>query len=455
MSPFISFKYITKIWKQLMDLDKLSSNNINEVDAYVSKKFNTFKGLTYSKSSRTKKCIDYYNASSETFHGQNVIESVYQRVFKQIFPFRDAELLASGKVVGSHKMNADEWMIKQKKYLDNAQNTLNKLNFWKQKNEWQMGENFFSKLVDSVKFVDKTICDTTHFGKEYSSACEAQINSSVTMTEKERSAQFDLMVGFQQPTACSFETHDEQWGTINADLEKSFQAGVWAKGKASVTMQDLGFSAEVQAAIAMGAQLTLAGELSWEKGNFGLALGGDAKVSAGASAQGQMKLSVDARKGIMLAIGAGAFIGFKAEAKGYCSFSYDGKAIVKVEATAGVTFGAGAEFETSIKAPIFGPTEIAFAVSLSAGFGASTSANVLVDFDEAALASSQEFRKVVHWRTLARGYEMTLMNQDARNLYYLNKCIDRMEQELASTKDSIKSYNKLPSDKQPLLMSSS
>lgn len=434
-----------------MDLTQLRSKNSQVVNDYVLKKFKVFNGFTYSKKTRVKKCIQYYLAAEGSLYGQEAVETIYQKVFGQLFPLDEAEEIERKLSSGPQKVESSVALDKMENDRDALQKTLDQLLIWKRGHEYDLGETFFSQLLNEVSFVDDTLLDTMEFNGEFSEACKAQINSSVTMTKDEIEAKFDMLVGFEQSASCSFEAASVNWGVVNGKLEESFKAGLWANGGAKAAMQKLGFTAEVQAAIAIGAQLNLAGELKWSKGKGQLSLGGAAEVFVGARASGEAKISVSALKGLEASIKAGAFAGFSAEVSGSCAFSYDGKSLAKVKATAGVTFGAGAEFEASIKAPIFGPTKITFAASLSLGFGTSCKTEAELNFSEMALAASTEFRTVVYWRTLARGYEMTLMNQEARNLYYLNKSINRFKQELESKTSSITSFNKVPMEKRSLL----
>jgi hypothetical protein len=436
-----------------MDLQKLRSRNADEVRTYVIDKFKIFNRFTYSKATRKKKCIQYYLAAEGSEHGQAVIERAYQDVYHQLFPLDEAESLAKQlEAKAKPKLESSLWLEKQTSYRDEVESTLTTLERWRRNQDYQEGESFFARLMEAVAFVDESILDPTQFSSEFTMACKAQINSSVAMTPEELEAKFDLMVGFEQQASCSFEAASVNWGVVNGKLEEAFKAGLWANGGAKLAMERLGFSAEVQAAIAIGAQLNVSGELTWSKGKGQLALGGSAEAFVGARAGGELKLSMSAIKGLEASIKAGAFAGFEATATGYCSFSYDGQAIAKVQATAGVAFGAGAEFEASIKAPIFGPTQISFGANLSLGFGVTAKTEAEINFSELALASSQEFRKVVYWRTLAKGYEMSLMNSDARNLYYLNKAISRLRAELEGTETTISSFQKVPMDKRPLLM---
>lgn len=435
-----------------MDLIKLNSADPTVVRKYVTKKFKKFNSLRYRRSTRLKNCIKYYRSSPPDT--QSIIESVYQRTFGELFPHQEMEqIIAAEARAAPVRVEAREWLSLRGDYRADVEMTLNKLCRDKEKNNWQEGSKFFNELVQDVAFIDDQILDASTFTTEFSEQCKAEITSSVQMTERQRQARFDMMVGFTQSAVCSFESHDEAWGDVSAKLEESFRAGLWASGSAKAQMDRLGFSSELQAALAIGTQLNLEGSLTWSKKEHSLALGGDAEVFFGAKAGVQAKLTAHALKGIEASIKAGAFAGFSATAKGHCTYSYDGKQIVRVEAKAGVTFGVGAELEASIEAPIFGPTVIAFSSTLSVGLGTTTGATVAINFSEASLAASQEFRKVVYWRTLARGYEMDLMNSDARNLYYLNKAIARLEEELESVDDSISSYHAVEPERRSLLMS--
>jgi hypothetical protein len=437
-----------------MNLKLLRSDDPTVVENYVWKKFKTFNGITYPKETRVKKCIAYYLASRGSMHGQSTVETVYQRVFKQLFPLEAAERTAAAleRKANPIKLEFSQFVGAKEGYRDDVRNALDKLNHWKEKGSYQGGEAFFSKLANTVSFVDAKLCNPAEFLLEYSAECRANITSSVALSREEIEAQFELMVGVEQYAACSFQARSENWGVISGKLEEAFKGGIWASGSAKAKMESLGFSAELQAAIAMGAQLDLKGELKWEKARGQLSLGGEAELFVGARANLEMKLSASARSGIEASIKAGAFAGFSASCKGHCAFAYDGKDLARVEASASVTFGAGAEFEASIQAPIFGPTKIAFAANLTLGFGTATSVEAKIDFSESALAASQEFKKIVYWRTLAKGYEMSLMNSDAKNRHYLNKSIRRLTNELGDASDHVNSLRSIPQEKQSLLM---
>jgi hypothetical protein len=440
-----------------MDLNKLRSNNPTVVQEYVEKKFKSFKGLRYTRSGRIKKIDAYYVAAAGSPHGQDVIESVYQTVFGELYDDEDAirrAEKAAAKKPEKVKVESNAWLGEQTDEQEKLESALAKLKHWKSPSVkgYEGGEEFFAKLRTLVSTVDKTICDTTQFKSEFAADCRAEITSNVAMTKEEVSAAFDLMVGFQQNASCTFETRSQNWGEINAKLEQSFKAGGWANGEARARMMKLGFSAEAQAAIAIGAQFSLEGELKWTKGKNALVLSGDGEIFLGAEAHGELKIKASALEGLALAIAVGAFAGFKANVSGAFGFEYGGNKVASVEASAGVTFGAGGEFSVQLAAPIFGPTTFAIEANAAVGLGVNTDIQVAIDFNEAALATSQSFRQVVYWRTMAKGWDSSLMDQDARNLFYLNKAIARVEAELTDMTAKIDSFNAVPMEERSLLM---
>lgn len=438
-----------------MDLGKLNSNDPAVVHDYVLKKFKSFRGVTWSRKARIKKCDAYYLAAAAGPHGQDVIPSVYNQVFGELFDLEDvrqrAEELAAKKppVI---MLESGAWLERQEQHGDDVQAALAELNGWLEGNEWQCGERFFAQLVDRVSFLDDKLCDPTQFSSEFSSQCRAAITSETAMTRQEASAAFDLMVGFKQNARGSFESRSTNWGVVNAKLEESFRAGVWASGSAKANMDRLGFSAEVQAAVAVGALLTVEGELTWTKGDVGIKLAGSLEAFGGARAEASVALSVSAIRGIEASVSAGAFAGLQFKAEGSFALTFGNETLAKVTASASIDFGVGATFEASIKAPLFGPTTISIESGVTVGIGGTAGVEVEIHFDEIALASSRAFRQVVYWRTMARGYEMTLMNSDARNLYYLKKCIARLEEERVSTEGLIEGYNRTPIEKRKLLI---
>jgi hypothetical protein len=435
-----------------MDIAKLSENDRAAVRRYVEKKFRKFNGTFYPKKSRENKAIEYWLASAETSHGQEAVTSLYWFVFHTQFPIEKAKQLQRRREAVPAKMESSQWLRSKQRQLVQLEATLSDLTEWKEDQDYQLGEAFLARLRTRIEFIDDTLCDSTQFAAEFGAACKAESTASSSVTATSREAKFEGMIGFEQNASVSFAAYSPNWGEINAKLEQAFKAGAWVNTKAKAEMTTLGFSAEVQAAIAIGAQLNVSGELAWTKGKAGLTLGGEAEVFAGARAGVGAKLSLSATKGLEASLKAGAFAGFTAEVKGQCSFTYEGQDIAKVEATAGVTFGAGAEFEASIKAPIFGPTEIKFAANLTVGFGVTTSTTAEIDFSEAGLAASQQFRALVYCRTLAQGYRMDLINSDARNLHYLNKAIKRVESEIESVQETIDSFSRVPMEKRSLLM---
>jgi hypothetical protein len=234
------------------------------------------------------------------------------------------------------------------------------------------------------------------------------------------------------------------WGAINAKLEQSFKASASANGEAKVSMTKAGSSAEAQAAIAIGAQFSLVEELKWTKGKSALVLSDDGEIFLGAEAHDEMKIKGNALEGLQYAIAAGAFADFKANVSNAFALEYGGNKIASVEASAGVKFGAGGGFSAKLSAPIFGPTTFAIEANVAVGLGVNIDIEVAIDFNEAALAASQSFRQVVYWRTMAKGWDSSLMDQDAKNLFYLKKGNARLEAELTDMTAKIESFNAVP-----------
>lgn len=438
-----------------MDLVKLHSTNPDVVRTYVLKKFKIFKGYTYSHKSRVAKCEAYYMASKGSQHGQDIIEEVYQQIFGQLFDpdaANERSERAAAKKPEKLKIESGEWLRRQELQHDDIESVLGRLRDWKSSGKYQEGESFFALLKTTVESIDPSLCNQSQFRSEFSAQCRASVTSGLLLTPEEVKAEFELLVGFEQTAQCTFEAHTANWGDINTKLEQSFKAGVWAKGEAGARLTRLGFSAEVQAAIAIGAQLNVAGEFSWSKGGAQLRLGGTGEMFAGAKGNISGKLSVKALQGLEAAFEIEAFFGFKATTSGTCSFAYEGQEIAAVTATAGVSFGIGGKLSAEINAPIFGPTKFSFDSNVSFGLGVSAGVEVKIDFKEAALAGSSAFKQVVYWRTMAQGYEMTLMKSDAKNLYYLNKAIARLQDELEGAASTIDTFNKVPMEKRSLLV---
>jgi hypothetical protein len=96
-------------------------------------------------------------------------------------------------------------------------------------------------------------------------------------------------------------------------------------GDRELKLTELGLSAELQAALAIGAQLDVKGEVAWSKNKHQVKVGGEASAFIGAEAKLKLKLSTSAIEGLEAKIEAGAFAGFKASVKGSCAYSYDGQ----------------------------------------------------------------------------------------------------------------------------------
>lgn len=439
-----------------MNLAKLNSRDATVCEKYVTDKFKSFKGITYSTKSRRKKCGDYYVAAAGGPYGQEVIVRVYPVIFDgELFDDDAAEARAAAALA----KKPEKVMMESGAFFDNKQKHAARLGRLRDElvreldggDLWQGGEAYLAGLKTKMAAIDNTICDTTQFTTEFSSECRKRISSNASLSRKEAAAEFEIMATFDERAAISFEARSVNWGEVAGKLEQSFKAGLWASGSAKAAMSKAGISAEVQAAIAVGMALNVEGKLTWTKGDAGIELGGKADAFAGVRAELAAKLSLTARDGFEASISAGAFAGLEFKCEGNCAFTYKGEKLAAVGGSASITFGVGASFEASLKAPLFGPTSISVDGNLTLGIGGASSMTVEINFDQMALASSAAFQQIVYWRVMARGYEATLMNSDAANLYYLKKCIKRLEQEIAEEDDAIASYKATPMEKRGLL----
>lgn len=76
---------------------------------------------------------------------------------------------------------------------------------------------------------------------------------------------------------------------------------------------------------------------------------------------------------------------------------------------------------------------------------------ISVNFSELGLAMSSEFQKVVHYRMVAKGWKLDLMNQQAKNEHYLNKSINALQKQIISTTNTITTYEEMDDECRPLL----
>jgi hypothetical protein len=435
-----------------MNISKLSSDDRSEVRRYVEEKFKKFNTWYYPKKSRKNKALEYWVASSGTPHGQQAVVDLYSVVFHTAFPISEATLLERRLSESPTKVESSAWLNHKQGHLVRLERTLAELKKWEDEQEYQMGEEFLARLRTRTQFIDDSLCDAHHFATDFSAVCKAAATGSSRWEERNASAEFDALVGFKQAVSVEFESFDPNWGEINAKLEQSFKSGAWANGTAEAQFNKLGIRSDVEGAIAIGGKLGLDGQLAWKKRKTGMRLEGSAAGFVGASTYLRHRLSARAHDGLQASLFASAFAGFKASVFGKCQFTYEGMDIFREEAFASVSFGAGASISASIKTSVFGPTEISFGGSLTVGLGGGFSTLTVIDFSQAALAANAQFHTLMYCRTLAQGYRMDLINSDARNLHYLKKAISRAESEIESTKETIASFQKLPKDKRPLLM---
>src|SRR4029079_9733005 len=101
------------------------------------------------------------------------------------------------------------------------------------------------------------------------------------------------------------------------------------------------------------------------------------------------KLSLKARTGLEASFEARAFAGFRASVSGTAEFNYDGKPLVSATGRAEVSFGVGGGLTASLKAPIFGATEVNFTTSATLGIGFGVSAETSINFTGIYLAGAE------------------------------------------------------------------
>lgn len=430
----------------------LRNGRPDAIRVYVHKKFKKFARWTYPKSVRQQKVIDYWIAADGNEHGQRVIEEAHQTFFKQLFPLEKAEAELERRYAAPVRFESSDWYEGQQVRKTRMEATLAQLNRWKEEGDYQEGEDFFAALRQATGYLAEDLCDDVQFARQFEASWVQELTTHNDVGQGKLNAGFDAMLGFRQTARLEFSAYSMKWGEINASLEESLRAGIWGRGQAQAEMTRLGFSTEVQAAIAMGGQFDLAGECTWRKGQVGLQLAGECEVFVGARASASAKLSANVKGRLHAAFQAEAFAGFSATVKGSCAFRYADKELVGITASAGVSFGAGGSCKFEVDADLFGPTTISFGVNVALGLGTSTDTAVAINFTEIFLAGSTEFRKVVYIPTLARGYKMDLMNQELKNRVYLDKCIARFSDEIEGLDELLDRFDQVPMEKRSLLM---
>jgi hypothetical protein len=435
-----------------MDADKINQSNATQASLYLRKKFVHFKKGLYTKSARRKKCLEYWIAARGD--RRDMVHDVYQQVFKELLDIdRGEEIeLAREREASRHGSMPSQDLYRNKRHkIVQARSALGILEKMKEDGDYQL-DTCIERLQQIVGFLDEDdLFNPTTFKSEFNAFFEKEITSSLERSKGQISHEGSFIAAAHQQARIEFETFSPNWGKVSAFFEENFKAGVWGNESAKLAWKKSGFTAEIEAAVAIGAQLTLEGEMSWENRDRKLTLGGEAEVFVGARANLSGKLSVKALKGLEAAFDAGFFAGFSAKVSGTASFSYMGKEIVSVSAEAAFTFGVGGTVSASLAAPIFGPTTISFGANLTLGIGASTNVEVKINFNETRILLTTEFRKLVYIPTLLQGYKTDLMDMEYRNSFYLNKCIQRVQAFIEETGEEVSSYKKTPVEKRALL----
>jgi hypothetical protein len=162
------------------------------------------------------------------------------------------------------KVESGAWLEQQNEYLEKTQRVLTLLQKREEQREYQMGEDFFLQLQQEVAFLSEDIRDPVSFGSEFAAMRIKRLTSTHDVGPRSLNAEFDAMLGFEQHAAMKFECYHPSCGALTGRIEELFKAGVRTTGSAKAKMMQLGFSAELQAAIAIGAQLNLSGDLAFK-----------------------------------------------------------------------------------------------------------------------------------------------------------------------------------------------
>jgi hypothetical protein len=436
-----------------MRADILQGNNSELIRTYLNKKFKVFDSWTYSKDRRNQKCVNYYLCASDA--NKHLVEAAYFATFHARFPHelaQQAQRKLDRQAAGPIMMERSEWMGKQEKRQGSAQQLLDQLILWKEDGDYQLGERFFNQLQSRVKEFDSSLVNPSEFLSEVEVKRVAKLTGSTTKSAREVKAEFEGMIGVKQSAKVSFEAYSPKWGEINLALKEDFKAGAWASGSARAALERKGFDLQAQAAVGFGAELNIDGSCTWKLANHGLDFSGNCNLFAGATASASGQLSVDLYKGINASIALNGFVGLQASVSGRCALTYEDKTMVGVDATASVQFGVGGSLSGSLQVPIFGATQIGFSTSASIGLGFGVSTNTEIHFSQIYLAGQNDFRKLIYLPTIAKGYRMDLMTQQAKNLHYLDKCIARIGDGVTDTEEKLTSMKNVPEDQQSLLI---
>ena len=443
---------------EFLDTSSPSALQINEFKTYIRKKFTQWNGRLTRDATRKQKSYEVLVRTEGTPYEQ-IVKDAYVFVFRTSLPTEQVLMQYKAtrpKIRG--RQSAEDWESGQEAKLNQLRLKLETLLEWKEDQSYQEGARFHDNLRQFVSIVDRGIMESIVHDAEVTSTRGLQLDRSFESAEDGFEASVEGLLGMHQQASISFEAalRGSNWGVVSGKLEQSFRAGAWGRASAAAKLkdirEDLGLDLSFDAAIAIGAQLNIKGDLSWSKGDTSLTLGGEAELFAGARASASMTLSVSAREGLKAAISAGAFAGFKASCSGSCGLVVAGQEIFTLQAGASVSFGVGAEFSAELSCPIFGATTFSFSADVALGFGVGTEFEVALNFNEAMLASNASLKQLWNYRPVLQGYRLDLTNSDAKNLFYLNRAITRFGKEIASIESELNGYARTPEEQRSLLM---
>ncbi|WP_263384391.1 hypothetical protein [Granulicella arctica] len=433
-----------------MNSDLLINGRGKAVNEYLTKKFTLWKGWTFSKGTRDSKVAQYYVVAADA--NKQEIRSLYATIYRTPWPqtLVEAQTTKMNAKAGTRKIARQDAVEMMEDRKSDLQDVLYKLNQWDQEGKAQEGPAFFELLKSTVEAVLPGALNRTEYITEHEIRRTAELTHSSSLSNSSLNAQFDFLAGMKGKASIAFE-FDRTYLQGISKLESELKAGGWGNGSVKASLTKAGVQANAAVALACGMNFEVTADSTWTIGPLGAKLEGNGTFFAGASANASASLNISATT-LAASVAAGAFAGIQASATGKCSMLYEGEELCSASGTANVSIGAGATFNAGISASLFGPTSITLASNLALGLGTGASTETSVNFTLMALAASAQFQRVVNLRTISQGWSMDLQTQEHKNRHYLRKSITRVQAAIDEQEDKIASVNKVPEERQSLLM---
>src|SRR5262245_49459174 len=228
-----------------MNVEKINQVNATQASLYLRKKFEHFKKGLYTKSSRRKKCMEYWIAARPD--RRELVHDVYQRVFHEIMDIDRAEEIetAREREASRHGSMASQDMMRNKKLLRaEANTTLTTLNKWREDGDWQV-DGFIERLQGITAFMeDEDLLSGRTFKTEFNAFFEKELTSNIERGKNSISHEGAFIAAAKQQARVEFEAFSPNWGKLNAFFEEQFKAGVWGNDSAKLAWKRTGFTAE-------------------------------------------------------------------------------------------------------------------------------------------------------------------------------------------------------------------